>query len=80
MRAGGWKDIGPDRDGLVARKRKELLVRAAQAFNARGYHQTSLDEVARVLGVSKPALYYYVESKQDICSPSSTRSSRRTAR
>lgn len=65
-RSGGWKDLGLDRDEQFARKRQALLKRAAQAFNARGYHETSLDQVAKVLGVTKPALYYYIKSKQEI--------------
>lgn len=64
--ARAWKPIGLDRDEQFARKRLALLKRAAHAFNARGYHQTSLDEVAQVLGVSKPALYRYMKSKQEI--------------
>lgn len=47
-------------------KRTALLREAARAFNARGFHNTSLDDVAAVLGVTKAALYYYVRSKQEI--------------
>ena len=44
-------------------KRRALLRVAARIFNEKGYHGTSLDEVADVLGVTKTALYYYVKSK-----------------
>lgn len=47
-------------------KRVALLREAARAFSARGYHDTSLDDVAKTLGVTKPALYYYVKNKQEI--------------
>lgn len=47
-------------------KRTALLREAARAFSARGYHDTSLDDVAKTLGVTKPALYYYVKNKQEI--------------
>lgn len=47
-------------------KRTALLREAARAFNARGFHNTSLDDVAAALGVTKAALYHYVRSKQEI--------------
>lgn len=39
---------------------------AASAFNRRGYANTSLDDIAATLGVSKPTLYQYFSSKQEI--------------
>jgi AcrR family transcriptional regulator len=39
---------------------------AARAFNARGYHNTSLDDIAAALGVTKPTVYYYVENKEQL--------------
>jgi AcrR family transcriptional regulator len=44
-------------------KRRALLRVSARIFNEKGYHGTSLDEIADALGVTKPALYYYVKSK-----------------
>jgi AcrR family transcriptional regulator len=32
---------------------------AAQGFNEKGFHATSLDEVAGRLNITKPTLYYY---------------------
>ena len=61
-----WKNVAPSRDQLFALKRTALLREAARAFSARGYHDTSLDDVAKTLGVTKPALYYYVTNKQEI--------------
>jgi AcrR family transcriptional regulator len=61
-----WKNVAPSRDQLFKLKRNALLREAAKAFSARGYHDTSLDEVAKALGVTKPALYYYVKNKQEI--------------
>lgn len=61
-----WKNVAPSRDQLFQLKRTALLREAAKAFSARGYHDTSLDDVARTLGVTKPALYYYVKNKQEI--------------
>lgn len=65
-KASAWKNVAPSRDELFTLKRTALLREAARAFSARGYHDTSLDDVAKTLGVTKPALYYYVTNKQEI--------------
>ena len=45
---------------------ENILVESARLFNRRGYHGTSLADIARAFGVSKAALYYHVRSKEDI--------------
>ncbi|MDH4447453.1 MAG: TetR/AcrR family transcriptional regulator [Acidovorax sp.] len=47
-------------------KRHAVLQAAAQLFNERGFHATSLDDIAARLQVTKPTLYYYVKSKDEI--------------
>jgi len=47
-------------------KRMAVLRTAAQLFNERGFHATSLDDIAERLNVSKPTLYYYIENKDQI--------------
>lgn len=47
-------------------KREAVLRTAAQLFNEKGFHAVSLDEVAERLNVTKPTLYYYVKSKDEI--------------
>src|SRR4030095_729273 len=47
-------------------KREAVICAAAKAFNARGYHNTSLDDVAAALGVTKPTVYYYVANKEQL--------------
>lgn len=49
-----------------ALKREAVLRTAAQLFNEKGYAASTLDEVAERLGVSKPTVYYYVDSKDAI--------------
>lgn len=49
-----------------AAKREAVLRTAARLFNERGYAASTLDEVAERLGVSKPTVYYYVDSKEAI--------------
>ena len=65
-RTSAWKNAVPDRDEQSAMKRGALIREAARAFNARGYYNTSLDDVAKQLGVTKAALYYYVKGKEEI--------------
>jgi AcrR family transcriptional regulator len=55
-----------DRDHQRNRKREAVLRAAASAFNRRGHANTSLDDIAATLGVSKPTLYQYFSSKQEI--------------
>jgi AcrR family transcriptional regulator len=54
------------RDALRADKRAAVLRTAARLFNEKGFHATSLDEVAERLHVTKPTLYHYVHSKDEI--------------
>ncbi len=47
-------------------KREAVLRAAAALFNEKGFHATSLDEVAERLYVTKPTLYRYVKNKEEI--------------
>ena len=47
-------------------KTEAVLQAAARLFYRQGFHGTSLDDIARSLGVSKPTLYYYVANKEQI--------------
>lgn len=55
-----------DKTAQHDRKRQELLDEAALLFNRKGYSGTTLDELAGRLGLTKAALYYYVEGKEDL--------------
>jgi len=48
------------------RRRAEILHAALRAFRDRGYHATTLDDIALGLGVRKTALYHYFPDKQTI--------------
>jgi AcrR family transcriptional regulator len=52
--------------GGRALKRDAVILAAARAFRERGYHNTSLDDLAASLKVTKPTLYIYVPSKEAI--------------
>ena len=49
-----------------ALKREAVILAAARAFRERGYHRTSLDDLAASLKVTKPTLYLYVQNKEAI--------------
>ncbi len=55
-----------DREQVRISKREAVLRTAAQVFNEKGYLASTLDEVAERLNVTKPTLYYYVKSKDEI--------------
>lgn len=63
---GAWKNVVLTMDEQFDLKRTALLREAARAFNAKGYHDTSLVDVAKTLNVTKSALYYYVKNKEEI--------------
>jgi AcrR family transcriptional regulator len=48
------------------RKRDAVIQAAARAFRARGYHNTSLEDIANDLNVTKPTVYHYVENKEQL--------------
>ena len=43
-----------------------MILTAARAFRERGYHNTSLDDIASELNVTKPTVYHYVENKEQL--------------
>ncbi|MCU1646107.1 MAG: TetR family transcriptional regulator [Nocardia sp.] len=45
---------------------RELLDRATSLFAEKGYETTTLKDVADAVGISRPALYHYVSSKEDL--------------
>ena len=47
-------------------KMDALLAGAARVFAQRGYHETSMRDLARATGVSLSGLYYYVDSKEHL--------------
>ncbi|MBO6634726.1 TetR/AcrR family transcriptional regulator [Parvibaculum sp.] len=61
--ASPWKSE-TERKTERALKREAVLAAAAHVFSERGYHRASLDEVAQVLNITKPTLYYYFKNKE----------------
>jgi TetR/AcrR family transcriptional regulator, cholesterol catabolism regulator len=50
----------------VSTRRNELTRQAARLFAQKGYHGTSIGEIAEALGVQKGSLYAHIKSKQDL--------------
>jgi TetR/AcrR family transcriptional regulator len=61
-----WANVVPSRAEQSDTKRKAIIREAARVFNRRGSHGTTLDDVAERLGVTKTALYRYVNNKNDL--------------
>lgn len=61
-----WKGAVLGADMQFMAKRQAILREAAASFNRKGYHGTSLTDIAQTLGVSKAALYTYVKSKDEL--------------
>jgi AcrR family transcriptional regulator len=49
-----------------AEREREMLRAAAEVFGERGYHGASMDEIAARVGVTKPLLYSYFDSKEGL--------------
>ena len=61
-----WSGSLVGRDEQHKLKRLAILQTAAKLFVERGYHETSLADIADSLHVTKPTLYYYVSSKEEM--------------
>lgn len=47
-------------------RRDEIAKIAAVLFDRVGFHETSMDDIAAEVGIKKPTLYHYVDSKAQI--------------
>src|SRR3954452_475698 len=50
----------------MSSRRSELTRQAARLFAEKGYHGTSIGDLAQALGVQKGSLYAHIESKADL--------------
>ena len=55
-----------NREKQFAAKRRKVIRAAGEAFRRRGYHNTSMTDIAKALGLTKAALYYYVKNKEEV--------------
>lgn len=61
-----WGKSIQSKDEQYELKRAAILRTAGRLFNQKGFRETSLNDLADELQVTKPTLYYYVENKEDI--------------
>lgn len=54
------------RPGRRAERRPELLAVAIGLFYEKGYDRTTLQDIADVMGFTKPAVYYYARNKEEL--------------
>jgi AcrR family transcriptional regulator len=47
-------------------RRDQILKIAAELFDRRGYHETSMQSIADRAGIRKPSMYHYFRSKDEI--------------
>jgi len=50
----------------AARRRRQLLDVALTVFSERGFHLTSMNDIADAAGVTKPVLYQHFRSKREL--------------
>src|SRR5947207_6315828 len=50
----------------MSSRRSELTRQAARLFAEKGYHGTSIGDLAEAMGVQKGSLYAHIDSKQDL--------------
>ena len=78
--AEGGRRGGSIRGEVAALKRARILDAGTELFYERGYANTTLDDVARRLGVTKPFIYSHVGSKSVLLGEISTRGVARALR
>jgi AcrR family transcriptional regulator len=64
----GGASARPGRRGRPGYDLESLLAVAVTVFNDRGYDGTSMEDLSRRLGISKSAIYYHVNSKEELLS------------
>jgi AcrR family transcriptional regulator len=66
MRRRAWSGAIQGRNEQFELKRQIVLRTAARVFSQRGFHQTTLTDIAEELHVAKPTLYHYFKGKDEI--------------
>ncbi len=65
----GVSDAATSREALTSRARHvadDIVAKAGELFDAKGYSETSLQDVADTVGIARPSLYHYFSSKEEI--------------
>ncbi|MDY6893204.1 MAG: TetR/AcrR family transcriptional regulator [Chloroflexota bacterium] len=58
-------------EDIISRKGEQsrtlIIAEATQVFSLKGFHATSVDEIARNVGMTKGAIYSHFDSKEGLC-------------
>jgi AcrR family transcriptional regulator len=54
------------REERAAERRLNIVKAAVKLFSEKGYHDATVEEIARELKYTKGSIYYYISSKQDL--------------
>ncbi len=54
------------REERAAERRLNIVKVAVKLFSEKGYHDATVEEIARELKYTKGSIYYYISSKQDL--------------
>jgi len=64
------QDVQEREDGVAAAAREDQVRAAAlRLFKEKGYHATSMRDIANAVGINKGSLYSYIRSKEDLLIP-----------
>ena len=66
-------DVHIDRKDGGPVRRIQVMDAALRTFARYGYRKTSMDDIARAAGISRPGLYFHFPSKQDLFRAAATR-------
>src|ERR1043165_6355369 len=56
-------------DATVAPREDQVRAVALRLFKEKGYHATSMRDIASEVGINKGSLYSYIDSKEDLLVP-----------
>lgn len=51
---------------MASNKQAEIVVAAIRLFQQKGFHATSMQDIADAVGLQKGSLYHYISSKEDL--------------
>ncbi len=60
------RETGPAGGSRADEQRRRILGAAVEVFSRRGYRAASMNDIAVGVGLSKPSLYHYWRTKQDL--------------
>lgn len=63
-----WDQERRNKSKQDEKKKAAIFSVAALAFAKKGYYNTSMDEIAQILGITKPTLYKYFKNKGELLS------------